>query len=241
MNETVLLSIAKKHLQLITKYDPYRNFPGVEDREGFRNLLARDPAFKHLGLADERYVIARLGGNWVTSLHRKIGDMYEGLFQYLLQAQFGLSEDDLNFGVDVQIGDRRQRRSTDGVVRIQHLKQKRVDIGALLSDLSADWGLSKGLGFEVRSCYQIGDSKRIQADYDMALALEAEGFVPVMLVFCATSLRSPVTRLRKSWNLLEGDAAFDFVRRFVGFDLQQFLAKHSDAFKSEIHKVLAKF
>ena len=190
LNNT-LLAIAQKHLTRIVNFNPYRNFPAINSRKEFSDLLASDPAFCHLGLTDERYLIARVGGNLITSLHRKIGDMYEEMFQHLLRARFDLPEADLSFGVYVRIGDRKQLRSTDGIVKMKHLKSRGVDPSTLVTKPEIDWKRTQGLGFEVRSCYQIGDSKRIQADYDMAIALESQGFVPVMLILCATSL-SPV-------------------------------------------------
>ena len=116
-----LLAIAQAHLARIVNFNPYRNFPGINSRKEFSDLLASDPAFCNLGLTDERYLIARVGGNLITSLHRKIGDMYEDMFRHLLRTRFGLPEADLNFGVYVQIGDRKQLRSTDGIVKIEYL------------------------------------------------------------------------------------------------------------------------
>ena len=74
----------------------------------------------------------------------------------------------------------------------------------------------------------------------MALALETQGFVPVMLILCATSLRSPVARLSKSWNLYKGMDAFTFVKDLVGFDLYQFMADNSAKLRPAIENVLAK-
>jgi len=226
---------------MIADFDPYRNFPAVADRRQFRELIASDPAFRHLGLDDDRYVRARVSGNLITSLHRKIGDMYEEVFQYLLVSTFGLSEEELRFSVDVTIGNRIQRRSTDGVVTTHHLVAKNIDVARLLPTCSENWKASSGLGFEVRSCYQIGDSKRIQADYDMALRLQSLGYVPVMLIFCLSSLRNPIARLSRTWNLLQGETAFLFVRNLTGFDLDCFLGRHSDQFKSIMSAVFANF
>src|SRR5205085_12123452 len=143
---------------------PYKSYVGIRNREEFQLLLSKDPAFGVLGLEDERYVIARVGGNLVTSLHRKIGDMYEAIFAYLLKETYGLTEDELHFDVEVRIGERLQIRSTDGIIRK----------GKYNKLIPKRWRRSDGVGFEVRSCYQIGDSKRIQADYDMSLALKAQ-------------------------------------------------------------------
>lgn len=230
----VLLAMAEEHLALIAKYNPYRNFAGVRDRKAFAALIEADPAFSAFGLGDERYVMARIGGNLITSLHRKIGDLYEEMFCYLLQCRFDLSAADLAFKVNVKIGDRTQIRSTDGIL------PKRA-ISSLTLPLPEGWARgAKGMAFEVRSCYQIGDAKRIQADWDMALALESERIVPVMLIFCSTSLKSPVLRLRGSWNLFEGAAAFDFIKALTGYDLFRFMQKEKNRLSAPVAAALAK-
>jgi hypothetical protein len=197
-------------------------------------MISLDPAFGPLGLDDEKYIIARIGGNLITSLHRKIGDMYEGMFLYLLKCRFDLSDDDLHFDVVVTIGDRQQTRSTDGLVPRNLLEDVQLPL------LRDRWEDTNGLGFEVRSCYQIGDSKRIQADWDMALALRAQHLTPVMLVFCSTSLRSPLIRLGEPWNLLEGENTFRFIADLTQFDLQGFLRANHATLTGLIKQALAK-
>ncbi|MBS0015241.1 MAG: type I restriction endonuclease [Arthrospira sp. SH-MAG29] len=230
-SEIELLEIATTQIRKVAKFDPYKSYPEVGNREEFKQLIARDPAFGVLGLDDDRYVIARVGGNLVTSLHRKLGDLYEQLFSYLLKESFSLNENDLHFGVEVKIGDRVQYRSTDGLIRQDQFNQR----------IPESWRGYQGIGFEVRSCYQIGDSKRIQADYDMSLSLKAYNILPVMLVFCSTSLRSPLARLSKSWVIYEGMDCFNFVESITGFNLYKFLTDNSDILKQEIQNIFSSF
>lgn len=184
-----LLNLALSQIRKVSAFDPYKNYPGINNRDDFKGLISTDPAFGVLGLDDDRYIIARVGGNLITSLHRKLGDMYESLFSYLLQKAFVLNSDELKYTVQVQIG----------------------------------------------------DSKRIQADYDMSLALKSDDILPVMLIFCNTSLKSPVVRLSKSWELYQGMGSFDLVESITGFNLYQFLQNHSATLKQEIDLVLSKF
>ena len=231
-DEHLLLQIAKGELSKILSFTPYKNYPGVSSHEEFRRLIGQDPAFDFLGLDDERYAVARIGGNLITSLHRKIGDMYESVVQAALTSRFDLAPSELKYSVIVQIGRRKQKRSTDGFVPTDRLE------GRALPRLPAAWGERQGIGLEMRSCYQIGDSKRIQADYDMALALAEQDIVPVMLVFCNTSLRSPTARLAKSWSLFQGVEAFDFVEELTDFDLRGFFTRNSDELKAIVSRVL---
>lgn len=231
INEVELLNLAVTNIRKVLDFSPYKSYIGIKSREQFQQLIARDPAFGVLGLDDERYIIARVGGNLVTSLHRKLGDMYEALFGYLLKESFGLNESDLHFSVQVQIGDRIQVRSTDGLIRRDKFNQ----------NIPKAWMEYEGIGFEIRSCYQIGDSKRIQADYDMSLALKSYQILPVMLVFCNTSLRSPLARLSKSWELYEGINSFNLVQLITGFDLYSFLQRSSESLKQEIDNIFSNF
>ncbi|QYX32804.1 type I restriction endonuclease [Sphaerospermopsis torques-reginae] len=231
INENELLNIALTNIRKVLEFNPYKSYIGVKNREEFQQIIANDPAFGCLGLDDERYVIARVGGNLVTSLHRKIGDMYQALFAYLLKESFGLTENELHFSVTVKIGERDQIRSTDGLIRKDKFNQ----------NIPTEWMQFAGIGFEVRSCYQIGDSKRIQADYDISLALKANNILPVMLVFCNTSLKSPLSRLSKSWEVYEGINSFNLVRSITGFNLYDFLQKNSEPLKNEIDYIFSNF
>ncbi len=232
-NNEMLLKLIQEHLKKVVGFDPFKKFPNVSDRASFAEMVSTDPAFAPFGLNDDRYIIARLGGNLVTSLHRKIGDLYEALFQYLLRCRFGLDDESLKFSVEVAIGDRAQTRSTDGVVPLSELEKLDLPL------LKPSWRETNGLAFELRSCYQIGDSKRIQADWDMALALKQINLTPVMLVFCNTSLRSPVLRLSESWQLLEGDNAFSFIQDLTGFDLAGFLQENQPSLTELVQNALA--
>lgn len=95
IDEIELLNLAKTNLRKVLEFNPYKSYKGVNNREEFQQVIANDPAFGALGLDDERYIIARVGGNLVTSLHRKLGDMYEALFEYLLKKSFNLKENEL--------------------------------------------------------------------------------------------------------------------------------------------------
>lgn len=141
--EDELLSLAVKNIRKVLEFSHYKSYKGIKSREEFQQLISRDPAFGILGLDDERYVIARVGGNLVTSLHRKLGDMYEALFGYLLKQSFNLNENELHFGVEVKIGDRIQVRSTDGLIRKDKFNHR----------IPKRWTEFEGVGFEVRSCY----------------------------------------------------------------------------------------
>lgn len=71
IEEKQLLDSALSHTRRVLDFSPYKSYSGITSREEFQDLLSKDPAFSALGLDDERYVIARVGGNLITSLHRR--------------------------------------------------------------------------------------------------------------------------------------------------------------------------
>ncbi|MDJ0728572.1 MAG: hypothetical protein QNJ33_01125 [Crocosphaera sp.] len=131
IDEDELLNIAITNIRKVLKFDPYKSYPDINNRDEFKQLI----------------------------------------------------------------------RSTDGLIPNDKFNHR----------IPKSWRNYDGIGFEVRSCYQIGDSKRIQADCDMSLALKSYKILPVMLVFCSTSLKNPLARLSKSWEVYEGIDSFNLV------------------------------
>lgn len=229
-----LRSIIRENLSKVLQYNPYERFEGVKTKEDFLKVIKKDPAFGPFFLHNSKYVTARVGGNLITSLHRKLGDMYEDLFKALLVAKLQIPEGDLSYNLKLNVDGEMQVRSTDGLIRFNRLPAAEQ---TRLKKLFGDGETGKGVGFEVRSCYQIGDSKRIQADRDMALALKHGNIIPVMLVFCATSLTSPVTRLSQYWKMYQGKEAFDIVKEITGFDLYGFLEEEAGTIEPMMKKI----
>lgn len=247
--ESKLKEIIQHHLTVGKEYDPYRVFSEARDKkcsnkEEFAELLKKDPAFQFFGVEHENYITARMGGNLITSFHRKVGDIYENCITEILKSQIpGIHENDAHYSVKISINGRMQERSTDGAIFIEKLPpaaQTRIrtiieslkDGNARFSDTNFE-----GIAFEVRSCYQIGDSKRIQADETMGEKLYSIGLLPVMLVMCNTSLKQPVTRLKRTWVIKEGGAAFELIKEITEFDLYGFLQANRDNIEADAVKI----
>jgi hypothetical protein len=232
-----LRELISHHLLQIARFDPFAKFPGVKSANDFLKLIGNDPAFAPFDLAREKYIAARVGGNLITSIHRKIGDLYEDITQEILSTTLGISRESLAYSLDLTIGKKKQTRSTDGRILLDEIQN--LDTRNRVSTM-IPLG-STGLALEIRSCYQIGDSKRIQADRDMALALRKILLSPVMLVYCETSLRSPIIRLSQYWDLKEGNAAFDYIHQLTGFDLLRFLNENKSFIKERMEMIFQKF
>lgn len=232
MIEQTLREIITHHLSKVLEYNAFERFKGVIDKDTFRQLMGSDPAFAPFFLNHPKYITARVGGNLITSLHRKLGDMYEEIFQTLLANRFKLSAEDLSYNLQLDISGKAQIRSTDGFISYSLLPAD--DLFRLQTILDLHY---VGLAFEIRSCYQIGDSKRIQADRDMALALRKQQIEPVMVIFCSSSLVSPVKRLKEFWRIYEGEKAFDFVKNLTEFDLQTYFQQEDTLIQEWMNKI----
>jgi hypothetical protein len=217
--EEKLKIIISHSLKKISEFDGYEKFKGVSNSQDFKNLMQSDPAFAPFCLDRNKYVVARIGGNLITSIHRKIGDLYEDILLELLKDKYGFSKEYLKFSLDIVIDGKEQKRTTDGRLLLSDIENSvlKNKVNNLILD-----GYD-GLAMEVRSCYQIGDSKRIQADDHMATALKAINIEPKLIILCNTSLKSPVKRLSKNWTVYEGIDSFEYIKNLTDFDLYQFL------------------
>jgi len=108
-----------------------------------------------------------------------------------------------------------------------------------------------GIGIEVRYAYNIGDSKRIQADLDMAGVLtdpnyssrigrcdDKKIYLPVMLIYSNLNLIDPLYTLEQRWVIRTGDDAFNFLKTLTDFDLKKFLVDNKKEFKKVTKKSL---
>ncbi len=231
--EACLLSKVIFHLKKILEFKPYEKFDGVSNAEEFKLLIRRDPAFEPFSLHQDKYVVARIGGNLITSIHRKIGDLYEDVILELLTRKYGFSKEYLKFSLDIVVDGVKQERTTDGRLILSDIKDKKLkeNVKSLMV------GKYSGLAMEVRSCYQIGDSKRIQADEHMAKALKAIDIEPKLVIFCNTSLISPIRRLSHHWTVYEGEKAFAYIHKLTSFDLYKFLMDNDTTIKPIMDKV----
>lgn len=235
--EKKLQAIVSRHLAKVLEFAPYDRYEGIKNKADFIGMIAKDAAFAPFYLAREKYAVARVGGNLITSLHRKLGDLYEDVTKEVISTVYRLPRSVLEYSLELKINSEIQRRSTDGKIRIDEVADPvlRQSLTKLI-----EHGYH-GVALEVRSCYQIGDSKRIQADRDMALALRAIKLEPIMLIFCETSLRSPVIRLKAYWNLKEGQDAFAYFKALTGYDLQAFFSRNQVLIQQHMEKIFSSF
>jgi hypothetical protein len=220
-------SIIVDSLSKISEFDGYAKYDGVTTPSDFKDLIKKDPAFSPFCLDRDKYVIARIGGNLITSIHRKLGDLYEEIILELLHNKYQFDKEYLKFALNIKIDGKTQKRTTDGRLELDDIKNPnlRKEVQDLIK------GDYKGLAMEVRSCYQIGDSKRIQADVHMSDALKHLNIEPKLVIMCNTSLVSPVKRLKNHWTVYQGKESFDFIHQLTDFNLYQYLMDNQSLIK----------
>lgn len=232
-----------EHLAKLAEY-----IPGPVKKRGTRNkLLAaylHDPVFSVFGLDSPEYLGATLAGGTITSIHRKIGDVYEACVKTIFMQSFGLSPTQITYSTIIRSGAQEERRSADVVLFFEHLN-KRVSkrIAAYcakeVSKLAKNPKITLvGIGFEVRHCYQTGDSKRTQADEAMARHLLLSGVLPVMPLFCNQSNPGIVNRYKSVWVVKQGLEAYDVVRKLSGYDFFDFLQRNREDFLQPVIELL---
>jgi hypothetical protein len=239
-----LYDITVAHLEKLADY-----LPGpVKKAGGTReHLLLRyrdDPVFNIFGLDSSEYVAATLSGGTVTSIHRKLGDIYEGCVRTIFMHVFNFTPDQITYSATIRSGDNEETRKADTYLQFDRLpKGARIRITKYakneLRQLAATPQINLvGIGMEVRHCYQTGDSKRTQADEAMARHLLVSGILPIMPLFCNQSNPGIIQRYRSVWVTKQGMDSYNMVRKISTYDFYDFLNRNKDDFRKPVLNLL---
>jgi AcrR family transcriptional regulator len=241
--ERSLHALTMEHLAKLAEYVP----GPVKKHATKEKLLAayrRDPVFSIFGLDSEEYLGATLAGGTVTSIHRKIGDIYEASVKAILMMALGQSPANVTYTTIIRSGSENETRSADAYLQFDRLdKSSRMRVSeyclADFAKLTTSPHIELvGVGLEVRHCYQTGDSKRTQADEAMARHLLLSGILPIMPLFCGQSNPGIVSRYKSVWVVKQGLEAYDAVKFLSGFDLFDFLKRNRDEFRTPVIELL---
>ena len=232
-----------EHLAKLAAY-----IPGPVKKSGTRDKLLtafqQDPVFSLFGLDSLEYLAATLAGGTVTSIHRKLGDIYEACVKTIFMQALNLSPTDVTYSTIIRSGDTEEDRSADAYLQFDKLDKtirKRVSTycQAEVAKLTSNPKINLvGVGMEVRHCYQTGDSKRTQADEALARHFLLSGILPVMPLFCNQSNPGIVSRYRSVWVIKQGMEAYDVVKTFSGYDFYDFLKRNRDDFRKPVIDLL---
>ena len=196
------------------------------------------------GLDSLEYLAATLAGGTITSIHRKLGDIYEACVKTIFMQVFKLSPTDVTYSTIIRSGDTEEDRSADAYLQFDKLdKATRKRVAAYcqaeVAKLTSNPRVTLvGVGMEVRHCYQTGDSKRTQADEALARHFLLSGILPVMPLFCNQSNPGIVSRYRSVWVIKQGIEAYDVIKTFSGYDFYDFLKRNRDDFRKPVIDLL---
>jgi len=243
--EAQLFDIVMRHLDRLKAYIPGPVKKAGGTKEHLIQRYAADPLYSIFGLDSPEYVSATLGGGTVTSIHRKLGDIYEDCLKNVFHRRLGISFEQLTYSAQIMSGTTRQARTADAYIQfdqVRDTRQRKAIEGYCdgeLRKLTEDPKIELiGVGMEVRHCYQTGDSKRTQADEAMARHFFVSGVLPVMPLFCNQSNPSIIQRYRSVWVIKQGDESYDMVRQLSGFDLYEFMRRHREEFRRPVIEML---
>lgn len=241
--EQVLYALTMEHLAKLAEY-----VPGPVKKRGTRAKLLvayqQDPVFSIFGLDSDEYLGATLAGGTVTSIHRKIGDIYEACVKTIFMKVLTQSPTDVTYTTVIRSGNEEETRSADAYLQFDRLdpsSRKRVSdyCQAEVAKLTTTPNINLvGVGMEVRHCYQTGDSKRTQADEAMAKHLLLSGILPLMPLFCNQSNPGIISRYKSVWVVKQGLEAYDAVRACSGFDFYDFLKRNREDFRKPVIELL---
>jgi hypothetical protein len=241
--EQALHALTMEHLAKLAEY-----IPGPVKKKGTRDKLLsgyqQDPVFSMFGLDSQEYLAATLSGGTVTSIHRKIGDIYEACVKTIFMQALNQSPTDVTYSTIIRSGNEEEKRSADAYLQFDKLDaaaRQRVSSYCLaeVAKLTSNPNINlKGVGMEVRHCYQTGDSKRTQADEAMARHLLLSGILPIMPLFCNQSNPGIVARYKSVWVIKQGLEAYDMIKVFSNFDFFEFLKRNRKDFRKPIINLL---
>lgn len=238
--DEILYEETMVHLSRLGEY-----MPGPIKKAGGTKaaLIARyqaDPLFSIWGLDSPEYAAATLGGGTVTSIHRKLGDIYQDAVKTIFMKTLDQSAAHTVYSAIIVSGTKEENRSADAYLQFDRLApeaRERISgwCATELRKLTDNPKLTViGVGMEIRHCYQTGDSKRTQADEAMARHLLVSGILPVMPLFCDQSNPTVINRYRSVWIIKQGAESYDMVRLFSGYDYFDFLRRNRDEFRGVV-------
>jgi hypothetical protein len=243
--ERLLHGIVLGHLAKLADYlpGPVKKAGGTKGQ--LLRAYAEDPLFSMFGLDSPEYVAATLGGGTITSIHRKLGDIYEDCVQAIFGDRLGLTGEQLTYTAQISSGDKNENRTADVYIQFDEVENGvrrqaiRAACDAELHALAPDPKIELiGVGMEVRHCYQTNDSKRTQADEAMARHLLVAGILPLMPLFCNQSAPTIIKRYRSVWVIKQGHESYKMVENFSGFDFYDFMKRNRDDFRKPVIGIL---
>lgn len=237
-----------------SELDTVLDYSRDKDIEETQKAYSQDPLFSRFNLDTKEFVLAKYGAGFNTSITRKLGDLIEENTRHIFSEKTGI--DDITYDAEIVVDGEKEIRELDALLLLdevddgdsttrlqQVINEDGEGIGdnKSLSDFTKESPEWRGIGFEIRHCYQSADSKRVGADITMAKHLKSKNIMPVMLIFCNDSNQPVISRYRNHMFVYEGNDSFDLVERLTGFDYAEFLDDQEEFIDTKMDKVFEMF
>jgi len=222
---------------------------------GFQQIYSADPLYHWVGLDSPLMYAAHKAAGGMTSIYRQLGIGCERLFRAILEAELGLTSEELRWGYDVTQDNGKVRRlQLDARIDLSSLKSASVRscFNAWLRDAAVFLALNekkrrlKGAVFEVRQGYKSADAKRQNADLTFGMRSMNDGYVPVITVFSSQISETILRRYRNGQILVTtgtrcGDPVKDtyaFFSEVIGYSLSDFFERNAHQIREEVGIIL---
>ena len=198
--------------------------------------LGGDGIYSMFSLDNPTYVLIRLMGRMSISIGRRLGEIYDKIPRFVVQARFGLSAEEVGpkirgrLDLDIGIPYNSPNLADPDRQHIMRCVQEHLGIN------TAD---REGLGIEIRYNFNPNDSARLRKDDNMARYLVEDGMLPIYIIFSGISPRDEaIQRLtRNGWTFVIGENAVSFMKELTGMDLETIMER--PVVKTEISQEVA--
>jgi hypothetical protein len=234
------------HLSRLGAYTTGATKRAARAKQTLLAIYQDDPVFSIFGLDSTEYIAAALSGGTITSIHRKLGDIYEDSVATIIAHVFKQTAEQIKYTASIQVDEKVESRTIDAYIQFDRLTpalRRRAlafadkQLESLTRDLRVEF---KAIGLEVRHCYQTGDSKRKNADLAMARHLLLSGILPVIPFFCKQSNEGIIRayELQATWIVKQGLDSYQLIKDLTGYDYFDFLKRNRSEFRKPVITIL---
>lgn len=249
-------------LKPLDKCASYKPKLGTEEKDGvtleqFETLYGEDPFYHWVGLDDPLMYAAHKAAGGMTSIYRQLGKGCENLFRAIIKDTFALSNEEVMWSYQIAKKDKSKATITlDARIDVEHVRrtekaEARVNdwlkrCGEYLQLPAARVKQLRGAVFETRQGYKSADAKRQNADLGFAMNAASENYLHVLPIISTQASASVIRRYKNAKMLVmtgvinEDDttSTYAFMRKIVGFELDEFFKRNADAMRKRCKTIL---
>lgn len=235
---------------------------GTDEEDGisldqFKTMYGEDPFYHWIGLDSDLMYAAHKAAGGMTSIYRQLGTGCDNLFRAVIKDALSLSDEEVAWSYEIEKEDgTRATLTLDARIDVEHLTkmpEAKYRLDDWLKRCGKYLGLSSrrikqlsGAVFEARQGYKSADAKRQNADLRFAMNASTDNYLPVLSIISTQASRGVLRRYKNTkmlvmTGILEDDdtvGTYAFFRKIVGFELDEFFKRNTDAMRKHCQAVL---